>query len=251
MNKIKPHIYLALFIGLPGQRQPHDAELHPDGTIWPRGATGLHREPLATAALVELATDMHEGVNAFPDAARVIVAMDKHDEDDCRLILDAHRCTGSTDDLLRELAVARRVAEVNSEVQRRLVEEVKSSLNYQAADERARRAREQAATLDHVVRARAVLHFRTTGAKTVNDTLKVREETRLIYNEAEAVTWAQVNLPAAFKFDRAVFEQYVRAMERITPVSFVRIERVPTGTIGKNLPDYLPTEERAVAGATS
>lgn len=95
------------------------------------------------------------------------------------------------------------------------------------------------AELENTIKKEAIKNYEETKDKAVNAHVGIREMTKLEYELQKAVEFCKDKLPEAFKFDPGVFEKYVKAMEKISPVDFVKISKVPQATIATDLSEYL------------
>lgn len=87
--------------------------------------------------------------------------------------------------------------------------------------------------LKNKISEKAIDKFKETGEKKLDHGLGIRESTKLIYDENEAIDWAKENMPVAIKqaIDKKQFEGYAKDKE----LEFVEKEEKITVTFPKEL----------------
>lgn len=118
---------------------------------------------------------------------------------------------------------------------RRTLEETIEYHQLSVAQAKLVEAQNTLAILDEAVRQEALGLYSATGDKHPFDKVSIVINRNLIYQEAEAFNWAGKNAPTMLKLDTKKFEKHARAVLETMPLTFVKVEEVPSVRIAEKL----------------
>ena len=86
---------------------------------------------------------------------------------------------------------------------------------------------------DEDLRTALIAHFYATGEKKIDSDLSVRVATRYIYENADAVSWAETNAPIMIA--KWIDKRTLESLPNVASLPFVMVKETPTAVIAKDL----------------